>query len=822
MLVVAPAGFGKTVAVSQWAQDVDQPVAWYTVDEHDRTAARFWRYLAASLGRGDPRIGAETIRSIEEWAVDGIDMATVLLAELGEAPARSVLVIDEVHLIEPALLEQLAFFVERLPTSVRVVLCSRTDPRLPIARWRARGWVTDIRQQDLALQPAEALRLLRAMTFLDIDDASEQLLIDVTEGWPAALHLACLSLRGRHDAARFVGEVLGSDRMLFDYVVGEILDQLEEEERDAVLALSLLTDIDPARCVIMTGVSDGEVLLERLIRLGLPLVSLETNRRTVRFHDLFRSLVRLELELREAPFLAALRRRAAAAERAAGDDAAAVRHLLAAGERQEAFELVFGPVWDLYRSGSTRDLAVWLDQFPDDFVGSDPARIITFATTLSLIGRLDAAAGWNDRATALLDPADDLQPGLVLSRILVALGRGDTTAVRREVDTLEAAVGQSASRWNPPAAMMTIMALCALVDDDIDAARRWVESIADTPALPERARAVGNPARRAWLAFEEGRLDEAEHLADTSLAESGDERRGAAHAITELFVVKVRLATERLDVDAADMWSERALDMAVELGAPLYRFLAHAATVGAIELRSGSVHASTVADDMTWAEVSEGLLPRYHLLAAEVAARAGRWDSVMRHLADLPPTPRRRLVEADVELGRGEFAAARGLLEDTGALPLRQQIRAQLLRHRATPHEMSHMQGALELGARRGFVWSYLCEGPEVVDVLRNLVGADSRWGSTRLAAALLAQRGMSPVTRVLAEPLSPKEREVLQLFPTHLSTVEMASQLFVSASTVRSHVKAIYRKLEVNSRSEAVVRAQALGLTSHVVPVRS
>ena len=224
-------------------------------------------------------------------------MATVLLAELGEEPAPGVLVIDEAHLIEPALLEQLAFFVERLPTSVRVVLCSRTDSRLPIARWHARGWITEIRQHDLVLQPAEALGLLRAMTFLDIDDASEQLLIDVTEGWPAALHLACLSLRGRHDAARFVGEVLSSDRMLFDYVVGEILDQLAEEEREAVLVLSLLTDIDPARCVIMTGVSDGEALLERLIRLGLPLVSLDPNRRTVRFHDLFRSLVRLELEL---------------------------------------------------------------------------------------------------------------------------------------------------------------------------------------------------------------------------------------------------------------------------------------------------------------------------------------------------------------------------------------------------------------------------------------------------------------------------------------------------------------------------------------------
>ena len=772
-----------------------------------------------------PSVGAETIRSIEEWAVDGIDMATVLLAELGEEPAPMLLVLDEVHLIAPALIEQLAFFIDRLPPSLRVVLCSRADPALPIARWRARGWITEIRQHDLALEPAEAFGLLRAMDFVDIDETSEQLLIDVTDGWPAALHLACLSLRGRDDAGRFVGDVLDSDRMLFDYVVGEVLDRLPAQEREAVLALSLLTDIDPQRCVTVTGVSDGEALLERLTRLGLPIVSLDPHRRTVRFHDLFRSLVRLELELRhDARAVAVLHRRAATAERDAGDDPAAVRHLLAAGEQQEAFELVFGPVWDLYRSGSTRQLAVWLDRFPEDFVGGDPSRIITFATTLSLIGRLDDAAYWNDRATALLGPTDELARGLTFSRMLVHLGRGNTAAVRTEVGKLGASVDQNATRPDPIAAVATIMALCAIVDDDLDEARRWVDTIAEMPALPERARVVGHPARRAWLALEEGRLDDADRLADISLAESGDERRGAAHAITELFVVKARSATERLDVDSADVWSERALDLAAEFGAPLYRFLAHAATLGAIEARSGPTHASIVAEDMARGEVSGALLPRYHLLSAELAARAGRWDDADLHLENLPATPRRHLVDARVALGRGRSPSSLDLLGDIGSLSLREQIETALLRHLTTAGETAHLHRALELGVHRGFVWTYLREGPDVITALGRLVAGDSRWASTRLAAVLADRRTVSlPATYVLVEPLSAKEREVLQLFPTHLSTVEMAGQLFVSASTVRTHVKAIYRKLEVNSRSEAVVRAQALGLTSSAgTPARS
>ena len=447
-LLIAPAGYGKTTAVAQWVQQRSQPVAWFTIDVFDDSPPRFWRYVAAALRRAVPEVGDETLGAIDDWALSGIDMVSVLLAELGDERGAMTMVMDDLHHIaSPEVAEQLTFFLERAPDWLRVVLISRTTPSLPIARWRAQGLLVDVRQDDLALSSDEAKRAIRQMSFLRLSATGEEQLIGLAAGWPAALQLAALSLRDRDDADELVEASLNGQRLLFDYVVGEVLDRLPAAERQAVLELSVLDDIDPRRCEVLAQTGDGEALLLELVRLGLPLVVLEPGEQTYRFHHLFRALVRLELQLRDEPMVESIHRRAAAAELAADDHPAAVRHLLVVGDHEAAFDLVFGPVWHFYRSGLMREVSTWLDQFPSDFVGSDPRRIIRFATTLSLIGRLDDAAMWNDRAGALVADADNgtdqVTIDLALSRALVRLGRGDTEGVRAEVQRLEDSVGRA-------------------------------------------------------------------------------------------------------------------------------------------------------------------------------------------------------------------------------------------------------------------------------------------------------------------------------------------------------------------------------------------
>ncbi len=817
--VIAPAGYGKTVAVAQWASGRSEPVAWLTIDEQDRPAGRFWQYVAAAFSRAAPEIGDETIGAISEWAVDGTDMASVLLAELGDDSPPMILVLDDVHHItEPAIIDQLAFFLERTPEWLRIVVVSRTDLRLPSARWQAEGLATEIRQGVLNMVPREALQMIRAMPNLGLDSSTEERLIEITGGWPVALQLAALSLRGRPDADRFVRDDLADDRLLFDYVVGEVLGQLSADDRQAVLALSVLDDIDRQRCEQLTGSTAGDVLLLRLVRLGLPIVSLAGNRRTYRFHALFRDLVRLELQLQDSTFLRELHRRAAVAERVGGDDPAAVRHLLAAGDHLKAFAIAFEPVWDMYRSGATRQLTSWLDQFPPEIVGRDPQRIITFATALGLVGRLDDAARWNAQATSLINLGEPLWNDLTVSSMVVDLGRGDTASIRSRVAGLGSTPNQLMVRDGQAIRVSMIMAIAGLVDGDIDEAERWLGAFIGRATPPERVTAVGFPTRQAWLALEQGKLDEACRIAESSLEHIGPDGRGATNAIIELFVVKAHIAVERFELDDADSWADRAIELAAILGAPLYTYLARGAALNALEARSGPSVALSVALQVTPRDMPDAMRPRYRRLVAELAARAGRWADCELHTGNLPSSSDRQLLEARIAIGRGQLTKAVQLIDAvaTSTWPLRRQIEVELLQHRCRPGETVHLQRALELGVGRGLVASYLREDEFITSGLRRLVEANPRWRTSPLAAMLNTRQATTLSDKfVLIEALSAKEREVLRLLPSHLSTVEIAQLLFVSANTVRTHIKAIYRKLDVGSRTDAVRRAAALGLTT-------
>ncbi len=591
-LIVAPAGYGKTVAAAQWAAGCGVPIAWFTVDEHDDTPAGFWRYVAGALAKATDRVGGETTGAIAEWAIDGIDMVGVLLAEMGDDGPPVVLVLDDVHQVSsPAIIQQLTFFLERAPAWLHVVLVSRSVPKLPIARWRSQHLLAEVRQDDLMLQVPEAQDVLRGMEFLDLDESTERRLIELAAGWPAALQLAGLSLRDRADADTLVREHLASDRALFDFVVGEVLDRLSPATRRAVLELSVLDDIDARRCEALTGVDDGEALLAELVGLGLPIVAIGVEGRTFRFHHLFRALVRLELGIREAALVESLHRKAAAAELEAGDHPAAVRHLLAVGDHAAAFDLVVSPVWDLYRVGSMHEVGMWLDQFPPDFVGTDPHRITQMATTLSLAGRLMEAEMWNERATTLAAARGIDVPDLVLSKMLVHLGHADTDAVRDEAPGYADLDDITVITADPEARFSSILAIAALLDGRPDEASKWIGLIATTRLRPERLRAVGFPARAAWLAFEQGALDHAERLADQGLDGAGVDGRGAPHALIELAMTKARVAVERVDLAEARRWAESAMELAARAGSPLrpmlHHELAHEAMLETIELEAG-------------------------------------------------------------------------------------------------------------------------------------------------------------------------------------------------------------------------------------------
>jgi LuxR family transcriptional regulator, maltose regulon positive regulatory protein len=817
-LVVAPPGFGKTTAVACWATWQADPVAWFSIDHFDVPAGRFWRYVAEAIRRVAAPFGEETLQAIDEWATDGTDAVRVLLAELGEVGPRMVLVLDDLHAVQdPYVLEQLAHFVDRSPSSLRFVICSRREPPLPLGRWRAHGLLEQIRQDVLSMDDDEARAILRSTAPVHLAGETERRVLDVTGGWPAAIALASLALRGQADPERYVHDVLVSDRLLFDYVVGEVLDGLPVDVREPVLLLSLLDDIDPARVEVLCAMPDGRSFLERLVGLGLPILPLDPVQGTHRFHDLFRRLVRFELEHRHRERIADLHRRAADAELAAHDEPAAVRHLLAVEDYERAFDIVFGPIWDVYAMGATRRLRRWLDQFPTDFVGEDPRRAIAYATVLGLVGRFDEADRWSDLAAPRV-PDDDgpLAFDLTLARMIAKVGRGDTREGRFEWDQLSDASRDAFLGHDRAGRMSTLLAISALMDEDPQPAAHWIGVAEAAPDPPAQTRQVGLPVRHAWCAWLRGDLARAEHLVDGALSAVHAGRPGGVHATAEGYLVKANLCLERLDLDAGAQWCELAIETAVDTGSRLYRFLTNEVVVQLVEATEGLAGARSALTAMAEPDWPPSVHARYTLLEAELDARAGDFDRATRLVADLVPSPRRALVQARAALGRRRLVEVDELLVGADGWPLTRMIEALLLRHRARQGERALLQRALDAGLERGLVWTFLREGPTVEHQIARELHGNARWKTSALAE-VLAPSAVAPAENaavaVVVESLSAKEREVLQHLPTHRSTVEIAREMYVSANTIRTHMKAIYRKLGVNSRTAAVHRAEALGL---------
>jgi LuxR family maltose regulon positive regulatory protein len=839
-VVVGPAGFGKTTAVATWAAAQAVPVAWYTVDAFDARPSVFWGHLAAAVaqaGRPPATGGDADDRSDGDgdgwgtWPEPGSEVAG-LLGALGPEPDPMVVVVDDLHLVEDAtVLEQLAYFVQRAPAALRFVVVARVRPALPWGRWAVRGMLAELPEQVLAMGVAEAAALVRASAEGELADELVDQVVDAAAGWPAALRLAGLMLGRPGRGAPPAGFVLARDRLFFEFVADEVLAGLPTEVRDAVVLLSLLDDLDPQRCESLCGVADGAELLRGLERRGLPLAELDPLAHGYRFHALFRDVLATELARTRGSELAALHARAAQAELAAGDEPAAVRHLIAAGDLDAAFRIVFAPLGELYRTGSMQRMADWIDRFPTDFVASSAERSAAFALAMAYLGRRQDAELWSRLADDIaVEPSMRLDVSLTLPRLMLALDRGDTDVARAEVAALRARHGAEVLDRDRESQMHTVMAVASLVDERLEDADHWVGAMVRWPDTAERVRAVGQPTRAAWSAFLQGALDRSAALARDALDAGGEAGRAALHALIELYSLQAALALERFDLDEAETWTARAAELVESMHPCLHVHLVERVAVAVVEARAGVEAALTVLTASA-ASVASTVPPeigrRVQLLIADLEARAGRTAAAARRLTVLPPSPRRALVAARIAALAGrpeavetELAALPGLavpggavgsggVVGAGAVPRAVRIEAELLRARVAPGSGA-LARALDAGARDGYVWTFRREGPALTGAVNRAVAAGGGLQDTLLGKSLRAP------ARRLAEAvveLSEAEQRVLQFLPTHRSFVEIAGELYVSVNTVKTHVRGIYRKLGVSLRSDAVRRAEEFGL---------
>ena len=375
-LLSAPAGFGKTTVLSMWlaaAAAGDRSVAWVSLDEGDRDPAVFWTYVITALQGAVPGVGAAVLPLLQSAHPPIESILIAVLNELSAAPNDVDLVLDDFHLVDgPDVCDGLAFLLEHLPLQVHLVVSTRADPRLPLGRLRAGGELVEVRAADLRFTPNEVAAYLNDVIGLGLAPNQIAALEDRTEGWIAALQLAALSMQGRADVGRFIAGFAGDDRHVVDYLVEEVLARQTEQVRTFLLRTCLLDRLCGPLCDAVTGTPGGKATLERLDRANLFLVPLDDSRHWYRYHHLFADMLQVHLHDERPGEVTGLHRRAGRWYDQHGQPSPAVRHALAAGDVEQAADLMERAIPALQRNRQEATIRGWLDALPDEVVRTRP------------------------------------------------------------------------------------------------------------------------------------------------------------------------------------------------------------------------------------------------------------------------------------------------------------------------------------------------------------------------------------------------------------------------------------------------------------------
>jgi LuxR family maltose regulon positive regulatory protein len=822
-LLLGYAGAGKSVLLASWlASRPAMRCAWMSCDRSDADPLRFWNALVASVRRCEPSFGNDTLDRIELDGQVGLSAIGVLSDELRAVTEPLVIVVDDLHdAADESLWPLLSAFIEWLPPLHRVVLASRSEPPLPLHRWRVEGRLAEIRNAQLAFDDDEAAALLTGLgAVLDSDAVS--LLAHRTEGWAAGLQLAGLSVRDRDDASSYLAEIASTDRNLADYLTAEVLEQQPDDVTDFLLATSVLRDMDARACQAITGHPDAHRRLRDIEARGLFLVPLDDERRRYRYHHLFAQLLQAELRQRDEQRELELHERASDWYASEGDLDLAVYHAVRARATTRAVTLLRDRLVGNYFSGAPLLPTRLIDLLDDATLGQERELALEFALTVGMNGALDEAGRWL-RRLALLDEAqvDTVFRGrLATAQAFWEMARGG--AQRAMSHTIRAR--QLLDPSEDIARELTVAeSRLRHYLDDLDGVRRLAAAGAGQ-GLPPMATVVVTGAHGA-IEGDAGFLDTADRLGRAALEFADESGTRQHYAAGEALRVVGAVHLERLELDQAEALLEQAL-RTVERERPAIELLCLVDQAWLlVERRRLDDAFETIARAESLAETvdaSAALLSRViassahlHLLVGETA----RAEALVRRT---PTGTRRQLEEARLSIALQRPDEAIGILDDveTHQWPryelevLLLGAQAALALGRSAGDVESVIESALAIADEHRFMRSVLVDGGPLDDVLRDTLRRAPS-GSHRAA---LAQRlrSRTPASRTNADmgPLSPSSREleILRYLATGLSNREIAAELYISLNTMKTHVRSLYRRLGVSSRSQAVAAGRARG----------
>ena len=860
-VVTGPPGAGKTMALALWAAAESGPVAWVSLDDYDNQPGVFWAYVAAALRRSGAAIPRALSAAARGRAADHAFLPRLASALAAQNPPVT-LVIDDLHLLtEPAVRDELDFVLRNVGPGLRVVISARADPLLPLHRYRLTGDLAEVRAGDLAFSTAEA-GLLMAQHGCALSVESLECLTRRTEGWAAGLRLAAISMDSHPDPDQFVKELITEDSALTGYLVEEVLSTQPPEVRDVLLSTSILEQVSVEAASELTGDERAGAILPAVAHANAFIQPAGDG--WYRYQTLFAEVLRLKLRHEHPGRITVLHRRAARWYERNGSLPDAVRHAAQAADWPLAASMVIGglAINEIIEPRGGRSLAAEFVGMPHSDAWPTPQPYLISAAAALAAGRPESAAAALDAAEGILERSPAGQEAAVrlaaaVIRLAAARRTGDLPAAaaaafraRRLVSEVAAAPGEHDGKpVRHRQIQARVLADCAAVElwsGHLDEAARVLEPAVAAAAAPggehERAACLGQLALVEAL---RGRLRRAVKLAtEASAASAADEQQPlaqqppaaqqqipaqhqapaalAALAWVHLERGELREARGRLrQVDAALGVSPDKLIGAVAClmvaWAGLAEGRADVATQFVARARSGwsvpawlgqrlslaESRACVAAGDTRAALAAAERLGRDAPLAAAVAlaharAVAGDGANARRALApalaaggEAPDRVRLQAWLVDARLSYGSGDGTRGRRSLTSALRLaeREEIR-------------------LPFVMERGWIGPLLRRDPELARAHRRL-----------FTPALREDQPAAPpgaperATVAAVEPLTEREREVLRHVSGMLNTAEVASEMYISVNTVKSHLKSIYRKLAAGHRGEAVRRARQLEL---------
>jgi len=867
VLVCAPAGFGKTALLADWARGSGRPVAWLGLDGGDSDPARFWRYAVAALDRARPGL-AGRVDPPPPGSSDGLVTALVNELAADPGPDEVLLVLDDYHLVDSGPVhESVAFLLENLPPGLRVVVSGRADPPLPLARLRARGQLAEVRAADLRFTAEEAAALLGEAAGPGLPGTAVAALTARTEGWAAGLRLAGLSLRGHADPAGFVAAFSGSHRFVLDYLTDEVLERQDEQLRGFLLETSVLDRLSSALCDAVTGRTGSQAMLEQVEGAGLFLVRLDEVRGWWRYHHLFADLLRARLQAEQPARVEALHRAAAAwyEEHDLADDA--VRHALAAGDPAWAARLIERYFDAVFLPGERATVQRWQAALPGELVRSRPRLGLAQMWMAVLSGHIEAAGIALEAAErASADSAEEpFEPSVGRAASLlanvpaaIAAGKAWLAYLRGDADDAATFASQAHSKLDEGESMLNSVCQLELALADWlrgrldDAERGFAASIVGWRAAGQRglAAAVCNLLGHVQLA--QGRLDAVLATYQMALEITAPPGEPALPAAGIAYAGMAKVEYQRGELEAALRHATEGIERlrAVNYTAPLVT----GATLAWIRQAKGDVagaleaigEAERVAPRLAATDLSNPVPAQWArlLLAQGDTAAAARWAEQRGLRADDDPGyPREReyLVLARVLLAQDRPGQALALLDGLHALAAGQgrtgsvieigALRALALAAAGDPDAgVGALAQALMLGCPQGYVRVFADEGPPMAALIARLVAAQkadqaaARGVPLRCLARVLRAFGEQPAAAGagraaaaavpgLVEQLTARELEILALLAAGMPNPRIAKQLVVSLDTVKKHVSHVLGKLGSANRTEAVTRARQLGL---------